>query len=303
MKKPCFFSRVMPLVLAIIIGTLSSCEFEQEYKYTETTRSKATGIKVSEPVIIKAKNDSVAFSEAYSRFHSMVQAMNSLYKTDVNPAYHSVPISFTLEDKNGRQVFIQSIADEYDAVYNQLSSVPDNKKAYADAEFGMSMKEVLVLDHFKGSKWVKEDGTLHRIEKVDKVDYDVYLDFYNDELYRVGFYSFPRYAGGRSFYFVNQDLENIVKVFLTAYGIPSYSYGMPNEGEIGYNSSKNLYRWNSRNKTISIDYSRYKNDRYLMSATITDKYRAKLKQEEREKENQKKQTEIEQATKDASKLF
>lgn len=298
-----FLCRLMPLLWALIIGVFSGCEIEQEYTYTETTRSKAYGVKVNEPVIIKAQNDSVAFSEAYSRFYSMVQAMNSLYKTDVNPAYHFVPISFTLEDKNGRQIFIQSIADEYDAIYEQLSSIPDNKKAYADAEFGMSMKEVLALEHFKGGKWVKEEGSLHRMEKIDKVDYDVYLDFYNDELYRVGFYSFPRFAGGRSFYFVNQDLENIVKVFLTAYGTPSYSYGLPNEGEIRYNTSQTLYSWNSRTKTVSIDYSRYKNDRYLMSATITDNNRAKLRKEEIEKENQKEQNAREQATKDASKLF
>ena len=90
---------------------------------------------------------------------------------------------------------------------------------------------------------------------------------------------------------------------MAAYGTPTYSYGMPNEGEIGYNSSQNLYRWNSRTKTIAIDYYRYKNDRYLMSATISDNNRTKLRQEEKERESQKEQNAIEQATKEASKMF
>ena len=256
MRTPIFFLKSLPLVMATLVLAVTSCEFEQEYTYTVTSRSQAFGVKESDPVIIKAKTDSAAFGEAYSRFYWWSESMNGMLKKDMNQALNSFPISFTLKDKNGREIYIQHVADEYDAIFNQLSSVPDNNKAYADAGFGMSMKEVLTLDHFKGGNWKKDDGSLHCTEKVDKVDYDVYLDFYNDELYRVGFYSFPRYAGGRSFYFVSQDLENIVNVFLAAYGTPTYSYGMPNEGEIGYGSSQILYRWNSRTKTISIDYYR-----------------------------------------------
>lgn len=283
------------------LALLFSCEGNNVYYYTETTRSQAFGIKVSDPVEIKAKDDSTAFAKAYERFRLNVMAFNGVVQQNPDLTIVPLPIDFKLVDKAGIPIYFDSIIKQYDAVQDELSGIPDNNKAYAGAEFGMSMKEVLAIDHFKSLKMTKSADCLTAWDKVGNEDYILNLLFYKGELYKVYFESGPDYTS--VYDFVKDKIVNIRDVFTKAYGTPSYSYGVPGENDRPYGSSLDLYRWSSKNKSIYISYARSNRGKHRMWAGIMDKNRNEAKQKEKEEQEKKAKNEKNARINEAASAF
>lgn len=100
-------NKVVPHLFLIAISVIS-CENVQEYSYVETVLEpsvygSSVFKKEKDPVIIKAKNDTLAYIEAYNKFsisQKVYQDMSSVYGASLL----SSPLSFALLNSEGTDV-------------------------------------------------------------------------------------------------------------------------------------------------------------------------------------------------------
>ena len=292
------------ILLLLFIITLFSCKRDNVYFYTRIDRSEAKGLFEKEDIKIKAPDDSTAFDNAFQMLKESRKIVYSFIKQGRDISIYPYPMAFTLESKDGRSIFYRSIIDRYDSIWVANSPMPSDGKAFAGTDFGMSVKDVLAIDGFDQFKY-DNDHYLEGDRKVGKYNYKVGMTFKNDELYRVSLFTHP--SGNSDLQYIRNRIENLRDLFLTAYGEPSYYYGLPteneNDREIKAWERYSLFEWKSSAKSAIIRYYCDREGKYGMEAIITDKQREKQIKDEQNKEVEryrKEQKEIEAAEKEAA---
>lgn len=116
------------LILSLLLVLfLSGCN--KSYKYVETVNEKSLlgntyNEKDEEPVIINAKNDSLAYLKAYNKFcisQKVYIEMQKAGMVDVN-----VPLRFSLYDSNNNEILISVEQSTLDSIKNSVMSIKSN---------------------------------------------------------------------------------------------------------------------------------------------------------------------------------
>lgn len=88
----------------VLILILSSCK--KNYKYTEIIDEKSIFVEVEEtakdPEIIKAKNDSLAYLEAYKKFQISLKIAKEMKEASVD--IYKLPKDFEIENSEGKSI-------------------------------------------------------------------------------------------------------------------------------------------------------------------------------------------------------
>lgn len=166
--------------------------------------------------------------------------------------------------------------------------------AWGDAKFGMSQKEVLSTNAFKGSSAYSEETISMKFENMSIANNKMticnfYAEFEMDELYRIDIKTCPETAN----YIDDLEIDamRISHQFEKRYGKPAYSFGKRiglsdfNEGD------EFMYeRWEIGNKSIYIQFGEvYSGSEYYYRIVIANsnypiKEDAKGKEESRQRE-------------------
>lgn len=118
------------LLLGIMVCTIlmiTACDNNHRYEYTELKDAYGVDV-ISEPVVIKAKNDTLAYYAAYTRFVISLKVYNDMSKDGLGD-YLEKPVNFILINENGDNVATMDFPDKeshereiYDRTMNQTSS-------------------------------------------------------------------------------------------------------------------------------------------------------------------------------------
>lgn len=147
------------------------------------------------------------------------------------------------------------------------------KKAYAGSKFGMSIKEVSKLPHFKD--WYMNPGDkdicYEQLEIIGNCHYKVKIHFDNDILYMVEFSSSKYKSATYLETDVAKDVENFKEVISSTYGEPTTSISMPSVLDLKPNQMSVVYLWVVSSKVIKISVmEKYDGAEYSMFALIKD---------------------------------
>ena len=257
-----------------------SCENinKREYIYIQTAINGS-----EESSIIYEKSDSAAYWEALSKFQffkTTARRINALDRT---------PIYFVLKDKEGKTIYFPDAEKKFNEIIQKLYAgddkfSPENiKKAYGDAEFGMSIEQVGNLPAFRN--WaVYDDRIVKYNHLLGERKYDVKLLFLNDELYAIKFIS-PLFENATHLNTsIKNDVDNFKSIIAKVYGEPVFYYGMPSTRQLEKGYIRWVYRWEISSKHINIGVAESLNgNEYAMHAEIIDIYRENAFQQEEEK--------------------
>lgn len=148
------------------------------------------------------------------------------------------------------------------------------KKAYADAKFGMSSKEVSELPHFKD--WLID--TNYRDIRYDNNDmignraYKVSISFHNNQLYMVSFSSLSYKSATYLDTEIANDVENLKEIITNSCGYPTGIASMPSVVDLNPTQTYLIYQWIISTKFIEIGiYEKSSGSEYMMKADMWDK--------------------------------
>lgn len=243
------------------------------YYYSWTGESEKFGKKVYDPIKIEAENDSLAYVHALGLFES---SQESLSNSD-HPELMYIPVSFSLTNQKGDLISFPEIGTPK---MKQKEYELEQKKAYAGAEFGMSKKQVLALEHF--NNWSDFSTSITKYETIGNQDYRVDLMFLDDELYLVTFETYKQSA-----VHIDTDIKkavlNFKEVIQESYGNPSEIYGIPDILRLKAGYISWAYKWSMGTKTIAIGIEEASwGAEYNMHAEIRDNVRTNRINEQNE---------------------
>ena len=273
------------LLYFTILLVIAGCE--NSYTFTETVFDTVLGERTNDPVVIKAKDDSTAFVLACERFNSDLSIYASIAK-DV-PSY-SKPVGFELKNQEGKTVYYESIKRYYEGIAVRTTPPEENLKVYGGAMFGMSMREVQSVEHFKEHSWSQFTDLLYTRDKVGGITYELCFSFHNDELYSLcfldGVYAWSQYE------VIQQQVKALYNVFMEAYGEPSIDRGFPAKSSLYYGDKATIYKWVMWGKEAYITVGRHRDrDLYDFRAYIMSPER----NAQRARDNERKAEEAERA--------
>ena len=248
---------------------------KNNYYYSWTGESEKFGTKIYDPIKIEAENDSLAYVHALGLFES---SQESLSNSD-HPELMFIPVSFNLTNQNGDLISFPEI-ETPKMKQKQKEYELEQKKAYAGAEFGMSKKQVLALEHF--DKWYDNSNSITKRETIGNQEYNVNLNFLDDELYLVTFETYHQSA----VYIdteIKKAVQNLKEVIQESYGDPSEVYGIPDILRLKAGYISWAYKWSIGTKTIAIGIEETSwGAEYNMHAEIRDNVRTNRINEQNE---------------------
>ncbi len=262
-KKVCLISVVLFLVSC---SNNNNQKNKNSYYYWWTGESEKFGTMIYDPIKIEAENDSLAYVHALELFES---SQESFANSD-HPELLYNPVSFSLTNQNGDLISFPEIETPRTKQKQKEYELEQNK-AYAGAEFGMSKKQVLALEHF--NKWQDNLTFISKFETVGNQEYIIKLKFLDDELYLVTFETFNQSA-----VYIDTDIkkavQNFKEVIQESYGNPSEVFGIPDILRLKAGYISWAYKWNIGTKTIAIGIEEASwGAEYHMHAEILDNVR------------------------------
>ena len=264
------------VMLFITLLTLMSCgnqngrTREQVYRFTLLSTNGFGDTLPIKPMEFKESSDSAAYERALFLFEEMVLSNESNLKGDESDRFVYIPSSFELVDANGRIVKVEGIETDRMKAQREKNEA-EAKKAFAGAEFGMSMKEVQSLDYFK--YWEKNTNNLHHLGGIDIGEgyYQCDLYFKDDRLYSVVIQSYIYYSASSYNSVIKDDVENLKEVVQNVYGRPTKNYGFPESYKLKNGYTTYAYVWDMGRKRITIGVAEQSSgSKYAMVARIED---------------------------------
>lgn len=161
---------------------------------------------------------------------------------------------------------IETVIEEQEQALQEIE-----QKAFAEAKFGMSVKEVSKLPTFKN--YLKYDNQIDGIrEQIGNEKYDIFLLFGdNDALNTVVFTSMAYSDASFLNTTIKKKVENLKTVIETAYGAPSENYGFPSIFELNQGKITWAYIWTVGAKNIKIGVEEeYRGAKYRVYSRITN---------------------------------
>lgn len=150
------------LVLVLLIIIITSCGQSKKYKYIEIEQKESlfgtTDLNKKNVVIIRVKNDSIAYLAAYQKF--CISEKVSQNMKEAFGVASAIPIDFKLIDEQGNDVALLINFDKIDSLKNSvrnkifkmknsLKETIDNSKKKKIKDFKKSFK----IDSAKVSYW------------------------------------------------------------------------------------------------------------------------------------------------------
>jgi hypothetical protein len=160
------------LLLVIFISIITSCEQSKKYEYVEIGQNESlfggTERNEKDTIIIRAKNDSIAYLEAYQKF-----CISEKVSQDTKEALGSsstIPMDFKLIDEQGNNVALLINFERIDSLKNDVRTRIFNMKN--------SLKET--VDNNK-EKEIKNFKNTVEIDSVKIKELDKYFNSVRDE--------------------------------------------------------------------------------------------------------------------------
>jgi len=273
LKHSCLITCVLFLVSC---ANNNNQKNKNNYYYSWTGESEKFGTVTYDPIKIEAENDSLAYAHALELFES---SQESIANSD-HPELMYIPVSFSLTNQNGDLIDFPQIETPRTKQKQKEYELEQNK-AYAGAEFGMSKKQVLALEHF--NKWYDNSTSIiANHETIGNQEYNVNLKFLDDELYLVTFETYNQSA-----VYIDTDIkkavQNFKEVIQESYGNPSEIFGIPDILRLKAGYISWAYKWNIGTKTIAIGIEEASwGANYHMHAEIRDNVRTNRINEQNE---------------------
>lgn len=221
------------------------------------------------PLEFKESSDSAAYERALFLFEEMVLSNGSHLKGDESDKFVYIPTSFELTDAHGRIVKVEGIETDRMRAQREKNEA-EAKKAFAGAEFGMSMKEVKSLDYYKD--WDSYTNYLHKYGLyIGEGYYKGDLYFKDDKLYSVIIQSTIYRSASSYDSLIKEEVENFKDVIQNAYGRPTTNYGFPDFFRMKDGYTTYAYIWEMGRKRITVGVAEQSSgSRYAMVARIED---------------------------------
>lgn len=237
----------------VVIISLCMVACTKSYYYIQTNTDGYETSTEEDIIAFKAVDDSSAFRWGKAHLKKEQKKLNgNLFVSEIT----SLPYSFIILNRK-REV-----------VASYIPTFKDENKAYRDAWFGMTAKDLCVLPMFKDEEWLSEKGGLLKLkEQIGDAHYQVSLEFYKTELYQVCINS-EAYVSDYKQHI--DDARNLLSVFSLAYGNPYYNTPIPSDANHRQNIACTLARWKLGSKQVSITSVYHKGYGYAVIAYITN---------------------------------
>ena len=273
-NKPSAFMRKIAMLFITLLA-LISCGSQngktrkQVYRLTLLSTDGFGNTLRIKPLEFKESSDSAAYERALLLFEEMVLSNESTLKGDESDKFLYIPSSFELVDANGHIVKVEGI-ETYRMRTQREKNEAQAKKAFAGAEFGMSMKEVKSLDYYKD--WNADTNNLHKYGLyIGEGYYKGDLYFNDDRLYCVVIQSTIYRSASSYDSFIKDEVECFKDVIEKAYGRPTKNYGFPDFIRMKKGLTTYAYVWEMGKKRITIGVAEQSSgSRYAMIARIED---------------------------------
>ena len=240
-----------------------------------------------DPIDIIEKSDTAAYLSACEFVESFEKRTKESLKGDESDDYVLFPQSFTLKDSTGEIVYFENVETE-EMKAKRERNLQEQKKVFADAEFGMTKSQVKALDFYK--TWSSEGNILQKSSvSVGNETCWATMYFKDDALYMMTFQSnYPRSASHLNTEILS-EINNFTEIIKKAYGRPTRNYGIPSISRLSPGYISWAYVWEIGAKTISIGIREESTaPKYEMYVEILDTIVEKtIKEEEEAAKNNK----------------
>lgn len=285
---------VRALAIFVMAFFSVSCSTKvNKYFYAEFTSDNDNPYTQGE---ITATNDSLAFIAAYEKFFISEAVYMKMIR--MNPSsidYLDKPFRFSLHNADGEGIYLNIPRKDLSSIYEDIvkevlgttdieSYFIEERKAFAGAEFGMSIKQVSEIPSFKNYRVYERQINGVRIP-IGEDTYDVFLLFEaNDELFSVLFTTMIFSDANHLNTSIKHRVENFKEIIQETYGSPANDYGYPSILSLEQGRIKWVYVWNLGRKTIQIGVEESSSgSRYRMYGKISDSIREHANRTQREK--------------------
>jgi len=257
--------------LAIVSSLLAlySCQNRYTVKYTSNDMSL---------ILIDGKSMEIRAADDRSAYQKAVDYLDEFMSEDFE-RYNKSTITMEVKDASGRLIKCDDIKTKHE-IWRIQQIQEDQNKAYAGANFGMTLDDIKKIDHFRTKRFDRIQNWFYRIneEKVGNYIYSCFLSFDdNDGLQSVLFTS-----PWQSDLYYNTDIISRVRdfnsVIYQAYGMPTKSYGIPAISDFYSTTYKKVNIWEVGTKSIEISIQKKTNaSEYYVEVIISDHSRSEQK--------------------------
>ena len=246
--------RFLAIISSLLV--LFSCQNRYTVKYTSNDMSL---------VLLDGKSMEISATDDRSAYQKAVDYLDDFMSNDIE-RYDKSTITIEVKDPSGRLVKCDDIKTKHEI--RRIQQIQeDQKKAYAGANFGMTLDEIKQLDHFRTKSFDRIRDGFYRIkeEKVGNYTYSCSLSFDDDGKLQAVLFSSP----WQSDLYYNTDIISRVRdfnsVILRAYGMPTKSYGIPSISDFYSSTYKKVNIWEVGAKSIELGVQKrtIKNEYYV----------------------------------------
>ena len=252
--------RFLAIVSSLLV--LYSCQNRYTVKYTSNDMSLT---------LIDGKSMEISASDDRSAYQKAVDYLDDFMSEDIE-RYNKSTITIEVKDASGRLIKCDDIKTKQEGLRIQQIQ-EDQRKAYAGANFGMTLDDIKKLDHFRTKSFDKIQNRFYRIkeEKVGNYTYTCFLSFDDNGGLQSVLFTSP----WQSDLYYNTDIINRVRDFATviyqAYGMATKTYGIPSVSDFYSTTYKKVNIWEVGTKSIEISIQKKTTAReYYVEVIISD---------------------------------
>ena len=252
--------RFMAIVSSLLV--LYSCQNRYTVKYTSNDMLLT---------LIDGRNMEISAPDDRSAYQKAVDYLDDFMSEDLE-RYNNSTITIEVKDASGRLIKCDDIKTKHEK--QQIQRIQeDQKKAYAGANFGMTLDEIKKLDHFRTKRFDKRQNRFYKIneEKVGNYTYTCLLSFDDND----GLESVMFITPWQSDLYYNTDIISRIRdfssVMIQAYGMPTKSYGIPAISDFYSTTYKKVNNWEVGTKSIEISVQKKtKASEFFVEVIISD---------------------------------
>lgn len=252
--------RFLAIVSSLLV--LYSCQNRYTVKYTSNDMSLT---------LIDGKSMEISAPDDRSAYQKAVDYLDDFMSEDIE-RYNKSTISLEVKDASGRLIKFDDIKTKQEELRIQ-QILEDQNKAYAGANFGMTLDEIKELEHFSTKSFKKLQNWFYSIneEKVGNYTYSCSLAFDDNGGLQSVLFTSP----WQSDLHYNTDIISRVRDFTSvisqAYGMATKSNGIPSVSDFYSHTYKKVNTWEVGTKSIDIGIQkRTTASEYYVEVIISD---------------------------------
>lgn len=263
------------IIILTFLLVLSSCQ--QTYLLSFFVNEKP----VVENLEIKAVDDVSAYEKAVGEINRICEGKEDewLY----------AKLNYTLYNGEDKIYTFSTVIPEL--LKKQIAAVEiEQRRAFAGANFGMSVDEVHQLPFYKDFNFANHkklnDGLYSRRVTIGGGEYYVSLSFTSDDkLYQIAIIGDNH--SPYSFSYVQDDVENIKNAIYEVYKEPLINNGCPTLEDAYRDKAHDVYGWEIGTKKIAIMTSHRESDFCAFTLIVDTELSAQKKAQEQEEKKEK----------------